>query len=409
MTENPRRTRAFGIIGQANTIRQVEAHTFKVRSQSGRGEYVVTNGSGKFECTCPDFEYRVKGVATKQEASSGSSYRGIRKGTIEACKHVIAVRYFERIRNNEDETDAIQFAKDLTLSCKFCGETKLVKRGQRRSKLGMKPQYECKACGKWFIQNGNHLPRARIDERLQAMSVDLYFSGFSVRKIKRFLQDYYHVKVSHVAIYKWLRKYGPLMADYTKQFKPELSGVWNADEMMVKASHEPTVHGEGRWFWCWNVLDNDTRFLLANKLTQKRGHLEAQAAFQEAREIAKEAPTMVVTDALKSYIGAYSQNLNELRNIVHIGRSSLQSGRNARIERFHGSVREREKVMRSLKHKESAQELLQAYRVWYNYVRPHMGIGGLTPAQAAEIPLQLGTNKTLSLLRKATENPVTKS
>jgi len=89
---------------------------------------------------------------------------------------------------------------------------------------------------------------------------------------------------------------------------------------------------------------------------------------------------------------------------VHLSRCSLRSGHNSRIERFHGTVREREKVMRSLKHEKSGQELLNAYRVWYNYVRPHMGLGGLTPAQAAEIPLDLGHNKMLNLIRKARDD-----
>lgn len=99
--------------------------------------------------------------------------------------------------------------------------------------------------------------------------------------------------------------------------------------------------------------------------------------------------------------GPTRKTLPELRNIVHLSRSSIQSGRNARIERFHASVREREKVMRSLKHQASAQELLEAYRVWYNYVRPHMALGGLTPAQVAEIPVDLNRNKMISLIRKA--------
>jgi putative transposase len=384
--ENPRKTRAFGIIAQANTIRQVEAHTFKVRSQSGHGEYVVTNGSGKFECTCPDYQYRVK------------------EGRTDACKHILAIQFYEKLRKQEDETDAISLAQDLALSCKFCGSSSLVKRGKRQTKLGMKAQYECKACGRWFVDNGTHLPRARIDERLQGMAVDLYFSGFSVRKIKRFLNEYYRVQVSHVAIYKWLRKYSQLLADYTRQFKPQQSGVWNADEMMVKVVHEkvaPLTPHRGRYFWLWNIVDNQTRFLLANKLTLNRGYPEARSVFQEARQVARQAPSVVITDAMKAYKGAYAESVPELRKIVHLSRCSLQSGHNSRIERFHGTVREREKVMRSLKHEKSGQELLNAYRVWYNYVRPHMGLGGLTPAQAAEIPLDLGRNKMLNLIRKA--------
>jgi transposase-like protein len=242
------------------------------------------------------------------------------------------------------------------------------------------------------------------------MAVDLYFSGFSVRKIKRFLAEYYRVSVSHVAIYKWLRKYSQLLADYTSQFKPQQSGVWNADEMMVKLAHQPETRQVkspkgvgGPWFYLWNIMDNQTRFLLTSRFSFNRDYTEASEAFKQARTVTKEAPSVVVTDGLPSYVGAYAQDFKELRNIVHLSRSSLKSGRNARIERLNGTVREREKVMRSLKHEKSGQELLNAYRVWYNYVRPHMGLGGLTPAQAAEIPLELGRNKMLNLIRKARE------
>jgi putative transposase len=386
--ENPRKTRAFGIIGQAQGIRQIKAHTFKVRSQSGNGQYVVTNGEGKFECTCPDFQYRVK------------------EGKIEACKHVLAVQFYEKLR--QDDTDTISLAQDLALSCKFCGSSSLVKRGKRKTRLGMKAQYECKACGRWFVHNGTHLPRARVDERLQGMAVDLYFSGFSVRKIKRFLEEYYRVRVSHVAVYKWLHKYGRLLAEYTSRFKPQQSGVWNADEMMVKLAHQPETRQVkspkgvgGPWFYLWNIMDNQTRFLLTSRFSFSRDYTEASEAFKQARSVAREAPSVVVTDGLPSYVGAYAQDFKELRNIVHLSRSSLKSGRNARIERLNGTVREREKVMRALKHEKSGQELLNAYRVWYNYIRPHMGLGGLTPAQAAEVPLDLGRNKMLNLIRKA--------
>lgn len=173
---------------------------------------------------------------------------------------------------------------------------------------------------------------------------------------------------------------------------------------MVKVSHEkiaPVKPHRGRYFYLWNIVDNQTRFLLANKLTLNRGYAEARSVFQEARQVARQAPSVVITDAAKAYEGAYAESVPELGKIVHLSRCSLRSGHNARIERFHGSVREREKVMRSLKHQKSGQELLNAYRVWYNYIRPHMSLGGLTPAQAAEIPLDLGQSKMLSLIRKA--------
>jgi len=58
MPDNSRKIRGFAILAQANTIRQVSANTFKVKSQSGNGEYVVTNGK-EWDCTCLDHIHRL--------------------------------------------------------------------------------------------------------------------------------------------------------------------------------------------------------------------------------------------------------------------------------------------------------------------------------------------------------------
>lgn len=64
-------------------------------------------------------------------------------------------------------------------------------------------------------------------------------------------------------------------------------------------------------------------------------------------------------------------------------------------------MREREKVMRHLKKAESAEKLLKGFRAYYNYVRPHMALEGYTPAEMAALPIQLGTNRWLNLIRQA--------
>jgi len=76
-------------------------------------------------------------------------------------------------------------------------------------------------------------------------------------------------------------------------------------------------------------------------------------------------------------------------------------GLNSRVERLNGSVRERECVMRGMNTAESAQELLNALRIHYNFIRGNQAIGGQTPAEAAGIDLNLGENKTESLMRQA--------
>jgi len=41
--------------------------------------------------------------------------------------------------------------------------------------------------------------------------------------------------------------------------------------------------------------------------------------------------------------------------------------------------------------------------IYYNFIRPHMGLDGGTPAEEAKIDLNLGNNKWLDLLRKSLE------
>lgn len=82
--------------------------------------------------------------------------------------------------------------------------------------------------------------------------------------------------------------------------------------------------------------------------------------------------------------------------------SVRHEGLNQVVERLNGTFREREKVMRGMDHKESAQKLIDAYRIHYNFIREHGSIGK-TPAEQAGIKLDLGQNKIESLIKLASK------
>jgi len=73
------------------------------------------------------------------------------------------------------------------------------------------------------------------------------------------------------------------------------------------------------------------------------------------------------------------------------------------VERLNGTVRERNKVMRGLEGDLIAQIIIDGFRIYYNFIRPHMALNGKTPAQQAKIDLELGRNKWLSLVKKASK------
>ena len=124
---------------------------------------------------------------------------------------------------------------------------------------------------------------------------------------------------------------------------------------------------------------------------------------QVAKRQAKRDPRVIISDGLDSYRGEYRSNGSE--QVVHIAGVGIQSRiNNNRVERLHNTMREREKVMRHLKRAQSAEKILKGFLAYYNFVRPHMTLDGYTRAQEAAIPIQLGTNRWLDLIRQAARN-----
>lgn len=68
------------------------------------------------------------------------------------------------------------------------------------------------------------------------------------------------------------------------------------------------------------------------------------------------------------------------------------------MERLNGEIRDREKVMRSLK--KSDTPILTGLQIFHNYIRPHEGLQGRRPSELAGIQVE-GENKWLTLIQNA--------
>ena len=115
-------------------------------------------------------------------------------------------------------------------------------------------------------------------------------------------------------------------------------------------------------------------------------------------------PNFIITDKLPAYKEAITKEFYTLKNprTKHVKLKNIREGTNNNIvERLNGTVRERTKVMRGLDNDRTAQTMMDANRIYYNYLGPHQALNGKTPSEKAGINLQLKGNKWQDLIRKA--------
>lgn len=373
-TTQPRIMRGYSILAKGEQPKPLGNDNYIVKSQSGNGNYIVALINGQWCCECPDFKFR----------------------NVE-CKHINATRFWLALRKKVEKSSIFSLEEEILEAkrCRFCGSPAIIKRGRRKCRFGYKQVYYCKDCGRKFVPQ-DAFQRMRYDPRVITVTLDLYFKGTSLRKISEHLEMFYGIKINHSTILRWIRKFATLIEDYVNTLEPEVSKVWHVDEMKVKIS--------GKWRWIWNGIDKDTRFMLASMISEKRMIQDARRAFQKVKAVGKIKPDKIVTDGLHSYESAFKKEFFTLRNprTKHVRMPRFRDlTNNNLVERLNGTLREREKVMRGLKQRESAQKILEGFRAYYNFIRKHQSLKGKTPAKMANIDLELENNKWLSPIKKA--------
>ena len=96
--------------------------------------------------------------------------------------------------------------------------------------------------------------------------------------------------------------------------------------------------------------------------------------------------------------------VKRLDRTLHIRHIHLQGDmNNNNMERLNGEIRDREKVMRGIKTKDTVT--LTGYQLYHNYIRPHQALKGQTPSDMCGIIVK-GDNKWLTLIQNASKDKV---
>lgn len=103
----------------------------------------------------------------------------------------------------------------------------------------------------------------RAKPEIITSAMQLYFTGESLRNVKKFLKMQ-GISKSHVAIYKWIKKYVRLINNYLEQITPNVSDTWRADESYLK------VRGNMKYLFA--LMDDETRFWIAQEVCRYKIH-----------------------------------------------------------------------------------------------------------------------------------------
>jgi len=352
-------------------ILRLDDHHYTVKSQTTNRKYdVIAMESGWF-CSCDDHKFRKI-----------------------CCKHIHGVEFSIKFREEVREKNKITINEIGYDACPHCKSNKITKHGIRHNKHYDLQRYSCKNCKKRFSFNLG-FEKLTVNPKIITSAMQLYFSGESLRGVQKFIK-LQGVNVVHSTIYKWIKKYTELMDKYLENITPEVSDTWRADEIYVK------IKGDRKYLFA--LIDDETRFLIAKEVSDRKEGHDASSLFKQAKEKTGKRPKVMITDGLPSYHDAHMKEFwtNNKNRTVHINHIHLKGDmNNNKMERWNGSFRDREKVARGLKKRDSV--MITGYGIYHNYIKGHMGLNGKTPSEACGIEIK-GNDKWKTLIQNASHN-----
>jgi transposase-like protein len=135
-------------------------------------------------------------------------------------------------------------------------------------------------------------------------------------------------------------------------------------------------------------LDRSIRYWLATQITEKREIADARKVLAQASSLSRTRPMAVVTDGLRAYQDAISKEFYTMKapRTEHVRIPNIRDrSNNNMVERLHGTIRQRSKVMRGLDDVETAQAMMAGLRIYYNFMRPQTALNGKTPSEVSRI------------------------
>jgi transposase-like protein len=281
-----------------------------------------------------------------------------------------------------------------SITCPKCKSSGVVKRGfTPTSERGKQQRYLCKSCKHAFLLDAGFW-KMKNKAEMVTMAVDMYLSNLSSRHMRNQLWRHFRVKVSHVTILNWVRKYVRKVSGFLRQQRLNLTGKAYVDETEIGRDDKKGV------LWC--SVDWDSRFISASLYSPREQNMDDAVAFlRRVKENGR--PCRIQTDGLLMYPRAIKKvfySRYKERWVEHKALNFTETKKyNVRIETVFSKLKDRIADFRGIKSRKTAL-LVEGIIIQHNYIERHSTTGKV-PCELAGMDLGLGDDRWMGLIGMA--------
>ena len=178
-----------------------------------------------------------------------------------------------------------------------------------------------------------------------------------MREISALFWRLFGIRVSWVAILKWIRKYSREVKKFTLMKRPHLSGKWSVDEKFVRI--------KGKKGYLWIIKDRKRGFVISHVLSEDRKANNAGKLFRKAKKIGD--PEEVRHDRYPGYPKQVKRNFPDADD--HASKGTWHKYNNNSSESTNSEFNGKYKTMRGFGSNDSADAIIEGWKTNHNFVK----------------------------------------
>lgn len=217
------------------------------------------------------------------------------------------------------------------------------------------------------------IKKMKTPARMIASAMGMYYNGMTLDGIQQQFRQDHNLDMSESAYWDWVERFTKLAIREVEDFHPVVGDRWVADETYMKLKR--------RNVYFWDIIDADSRYLLATHVSFSRSGRDAKRLMDKAQKHAGKTPKVVVTDKLRSYISGIEDAYGADSEHKMGGPFDVENS-TALIERFHRTLEQRTRVFQKYDDIDTIRLLTGGWLINYNFFKQNEGCGNIPPAQA---------------------------